>query len=258
MTANKNVFSRIRAVCVCLTKDAQYVILSVVVLFRQRCLLEEVIVEEKKKVYVTRQFIEKFSEMFANDDVSFGDIAGLLVFQPFFVAHLLQVANRMCLSRGSSWRPTSVQAIINILGLNRVAEEIEHLEYAPLEEEEKVLGQAINCYILASAYACFAEERFGKKKAQDHFLAGLIAPLIEDNPSIVDECHNEIRDYFNSTYTQGVHMEGTSTLAHIKELIAGFEKGGTRSDVGGLYEAWYTSKRKAHSVLVVYSGSFVK
>ena len=95
-------------------------------------------------------------------------------------------------------------------------------------------------------------------KAPDYFLAGLIAPLVENDNSIIDECDDEMKNCLNSRYAYVVQKEGVSTIAQIKELIDGFEKGGTHLDAMSLYSAWYDAKKKAHKILVVYSRTFVK
>lgn len=211
---------------------------------------------EEEKVYVTQGFIEKFAALFADDNSSFGDIARLLVFQPRLVVRLLRVANHMCTCHGSFKRPTSVQGIINILGFGRVEDEINLVEYAPLHEENNVLNQAIDCYVLASVYAVLAEQMSGKKKAPEHFLIGLIAPLVDEDNSILYECNDELKGYFDPNYTHGMQVEGVSTIAHVKELITGFEKGTKHFDVGYLYSAWYEARRTARATLIVYSGGY--
>ncbi|OIP65148.1 MAG: hypothetical protein CO060_02875 [Candidatus Yonathbacteria bacterium CG_4_9_14_0_2_um_filter_43_16] len=214
--------------------------------------------EESEKVYVTQGFIKKFSVLFEDEDASFGDFARLLVFQPYLVAKLLRTANHMCECHGSFKRPTSVQGIINILGFSKVEEEIKRVEYAPLHDEYKVLNQAIECYVLASVYSFLAEERFGKKKAPEHFLAGLIAPLVEQDESILCECNDELRDYFNSSYTHGIQMDEVSTIEQVKELIKGFEKGTKHLEARYLYAVWYESRRSARLTLTTYSDKYVE
>ncbi|HBC70821.1 TPA: hypothetical protein DCZ46_02585 [Candidatus Campbellbacteria bacterium] len=213
---------------------------------------------EEEKVYVTQGFIEKFATLFADDNSSFGDIAKLLVFQPRLVVRLLHVANHMCTCHGSFKRPTTVQGIINILGFGRVEDEINLIEYAPLHEERKVLNQAISCYVLASVYASIAEQVFGKKKAPEHFLAGLIAPLVEEDNSILYECNDELKGYFNPNYAHGMQIEGLSTIAHVKELTKGFEKGINSFDTGHLYTTWDEARRNARATLIVYSGGYAE
>ncbi|HAS84876.1 MAG TPA: hypothetical protein DCS23_02250 [Candidatus Yonathbacteria bacterium] len=209
--------------------------------------------EEFEKVYVTQGFIKKFSNLLANKDSSFGDIAKLLVFQPYLVVRLLRMTNHMCICHGSFRRPTSVHGIINILGFSKVEYEINRVEYAPLHEERKILNHAIDCYILASVYASLAEQIFGKKKAPEHFLAGLIAPLIEEDESILYECNDELRDYFSSSYAHGIQMEGISTIDQVKELINGFEKGTKPFEAGYLYTSWYDAKMIACANIDTYS-----
>lgn len=213
---------------------------------------------KEDKVYVTQGVIEKFASLFANDNSSFGDIAKLLVFQPRLVVRLLRVANHMCTCHGSFKRPTTVHGIINILGFGRVEDEINLVEYAPLHEERKVLNQAIECYVLASVYASIAEQVFGKKKAPEHFLAGLIASLVEEDKSILYECNEEIKGYFNPDYAHGLQIEGLSTIAHVNELIKGFEKGTKSFDVRHLYTVWDEARRTARATLIVYPGGYTE
>ena len=214
--------------------------------------------EEVEKVYVTQGFIEKFSDLLADEDASFENIARLLVYQPYLVVKLLRTANHMCACHGSFKKPTSVQGIINILGFSRVEDEINRVEYAPSYEEQKVLKQAVDCYIIASVYAFLAERIFGKRRAPEHFLAGLIAPLVEKDESIIYECNDELKDYFNSSYTHGVQLDGVSTIGQIKEIISGFRKGKVPPESRFLYDVWRSAEKEAHRILDVNSGGYVK
>jgi len=206
------------------------------------------------EIYVTKGFTKKLFDEVNDPNSSFGSLAKLLVFQPPIIVHLLKIVNLNCMKHGAVSniinsknrmfdKPTSVEGIINSLGFHGVLNELPFVKDVQKYDESRCKQQAIDSYILGSVFASLAEEKLGRYKPADFFLAGLLAGMIESDRAILEGCHKNLRAHFST-----VSPVNLPKIAEARHLIEKFQK--NKKDNGGyLYVSWETAVMIANETI---------
>lgn len=206
------------------------------------------------EIYVTRGFTKKLFDEINDPDSSFGNLAKLLVFQPPIIAHLLRIANLNCLKHGvvsnilnsknrMLEKPTSVEGIISSLGFHGVLNELPFVRDTQESDESRFKQQAIDSYVLGSVFASLAEEKLGRYKPADFFLAGLLAGTVENDKTILDGCNKNLQAHFSAVSSVNIPK-----IAEAKHFIEKFQKE-QKNDGGYLYASWENALRMAHETI---------
>lgn len=196
----------------------------------------------EKPIWVTHGFRDKFFELSQDPDVGYGEIAKLLILQPYLVAHLLNVANARSERRPFA-RPKSVKGIINILGFDTVINESLSTPMTLSGGDNQLRIQVIDAHGFAVVLSELAERTLGRFYAPDFFLIGLIAAPVAEGVVILEDCHEDIVRHFN-----GSLPVGHPTITEGAQLIGDFKKNRT-GDHPEIYTAWAKSIKHAHEAL---------
>ena len=147
---------------------------------------------ETKTIVVTLGFKDLFVAHATSDTHSFKDIAKLVTLQPAVVAHLLLKANMLCDERRSLNKPLTIEAVINVLGLQAIQDagnEMIDIPYGLAQEWSK---PAVHSYLLGKIWAELAEIKIGKRYAPEFFLVGLLSSLLENDTALRESCHEDM------------------------------------------------------------------
>lgn len=205
-------------------------------------------------VYVTKGFTKKLFDEANDPDSSFGNLAKLLVFQPLVIAHLLRIVNVNCMKHGAVSnivnsknrmfdKPTSIEGIINSLGFHGVLNELPFVKDIQESDESRFRQQAIDSYVLGSVFASLAEERLGRQRPAEFFLAGLLADVIESDRTILEGCHRNLQAHFSNVSSVNVPK-----IAEARHFIEKFQEH-KENDGGYLYASWETALKIANETI---------
>ncbi len=203
--------------------------------------------QDGKKAYVTKGFANNLHKMIDDitRDVSFKDLAELLVLQPLAVALLFEKAVKICQDSGSRLlkRPHSVQSIINILGFDGVLKAITHIEEAPHDHRAAAYKNATETYALACVLAKMAEKN-GHRHPQDFFLYGILHGAIQEKALEAFSGSTDLARYL-SISNDATIPSPEQAAALIKE----FEEFRSTSETKELFRIWKQSSTRIRNIL---------